>query len=276
MNTPAGLDSEQIHTWYNKQAISHPESAGMLSPYGDDGRLSPLYRQEAEWLHFRRIVPLHKYMRVLELGCGAGRWALRIAPLVSKVVGVDFSEEMIKLARERQRGLGLQNMEFCASLVQDAHWETPFDVVYLSGLTQNLTEPQLRQTLSHIQTMLAPRGILIERTSVSLGAREITHYGDGYQGIYRTVQELTSLFGEFGFHLTYRALSHNRMRLPRRLLTKAWFQKGMEAGLHKCPKATVGLIGAITWLLEKARPMARGAMTRSNDFFVFNKRTQHV
>lgn len=266
------IDPEKIRTWYNQQAVGHPESAGMLSPYGDDARLFARYRRDAEWLHFRRVVRLERPMRVLELGCGAGRWALQIAPFVHQVIGVDFSEEMVKLARERQRELGLDNVKFCVGPVQEAKPAGLFDLVYLSGLTQNLTEPQMRQTLANIRAMLAPKGTVIERTSVSLGTREVTDYGDGYQGIYRTAPELTALFGEFGFHLEYRALTHKRMRLPNRLLARKWFQKGMEAGLRAFPKPMVWLIGVITRFLEKTQPVTRAPETRSNDFFLFSKK----
>lgn len=277
MSTPEDFDQKQIRSWYDQHAVSSPDSAGVLDIYNETefARFGLLYRQEAEWLHFRRIAPLRKNMRVLELGCGAGRWALRIAPFVNKVVGVDFSEEMIKLAREKQRELGLQNVEFCVSAIQDVHSETTFDLVYLSGLTQHVTDSQLRQTLGNMQTMLASNGILIDRTSVNTGAREVCDYGAGYHGIYRTAEELKSLLGEFGFHLTYSAPTYNRMRLPGRLINKQWFQRAVETGFHKMPSATIQFIRSTTWLLERVRPVSRGKATRSHNFFVFKKENHH-
>lgn len=273
MNTSEDLDSERLWAWWNKQAVISPDSAGILQVYNEPW-FGLLYRQEAEWLHFRRIVSLHKDMHVLEFGCGAGRWALRIAPLVSRVIGIDFSEEMINLARERQRSLGLNSVEFCVSAAQDSILETKFDVVYLSGITSYLSDPQLRKTLCHIQTMLAPGGILIDRASISLGVREVYDDGD-YQGIYRTIQEQKLIFEEFGFHLTYHAPSYNRMRLPHRLLANPWFQRGMATGLNRLPKATVLFIYTITRMLEKTRPRAHDAASRSHDFFVFNQGAHH-
>jgi len=274
MNTPQYLDSNRLMTWWNRQAITHPESAGILPMY-DEPHFGLLYREEAEWLHFHRIVPLNKRMRVLELGCGAGRWTFRIAPLVSKVIGVDFSEDMVRLARKRQRGLVHNNVDFFVGAVQDSIWNTNFEVVYFSGITSYLNDPQLHQTLRHIQTILVPGGILIDRTSISLGEREVYDDGD-YQGIYRTIQEQTAIFEEFGFQLKYRAPSYTRMRLPHCLIHNRYFRKCMEVGMRVLPKTGVLLIDAATHMMEKALPTTPDAGTRSHDFLVFKKRTHHI
>ena len=42
---------------------------------------------------------------VLELGCGTGTTALRLAPHVSRMVAADLSGEMIKISRGRRRPL---------------------------------------------------------------------------------------------------------------------------------------------------------------------------
>ena len=39
--------------------------------------------------------------RILDVGCGAGRYTVEFARRGAEVVGVDFSEEMIRMARER-------------------------------------------------------------------------------------------------------------------------------------------------------------------------------
>lgn len=49
---------------------------------------------------------------VLDLGCGAGLDSLLIAQGASSVVGIDFSEPMLELARSSARVLGVSNVEF--------------------------------------------------------------------------------------------------------------------------------------------------------------------
>ncbi len=49
---------------------------------------------------------------VLEIGCGTGSTALRLAPSVARIVGTDVSNEMIAIAREKATAQGCQNIEF--------------------------------------------------------------------------------------------------------------------------------------------------------------------
>ena len=119
INPDSQLDSERLLVWWNRQAESNPDFAGIL-PTNDERYIGLLYRQETEWSHLKRIIPLHGSERVLELGCGAGRWTFRFAPLVKRVVGVDFSENMIQLAKAKQCEGVFHNVEFHVATVQDA------------------------------------------------------------------------------------------------------------------------------------------------------------
>ena len=51
-------------------------------------------------------------LRVLDVGCGAGRVALALAPAVRWVVGLDRDTDLIEEARRRAEGGGLANAEF--------------------------------------------------------------------------------------------------------------------------------------------------------------------
>lgn len=265
------LDTERILTWWDRQAKSNPDSAGIL-PTHNEQFIGLLYRQEAEWLHFRSILPLDGKMGVLELGCGAGRWSLRIAPLVGRVVGIDFSENMIQLARNKHQSSALKNLEFLVSAAPEVILNDRFDIIYLSGITSYLTDEQLRQTLNNARKMLNPGGTLVERTSVSLQSRELFDDG-GYQSIYRTIQEEIALFSEFGFHLIYRAPSYARMHLPRLLIMNDWFQILTKAGFRYFPKTTTLLFRFGTRLWKIIKPGKHNSEKRSHDFLIFKINT---
>ena len=268
-HTDSYLDSKRLLVWWNRQAKSNPDFAGIL-PTKDERYVGLLYRQEAEWLHFRRIVPLHRKMNVLELGCGAGRWTFRLAPLVNRAVGVDFSEEMIRLAKERQTSQGVENVEFHVEAAQSTLLNGPFDVIYLSGITSYLTDEQLRQTLQNVEKMIHPEGMLVNRTSVNLKIREVFDDGN-YQGIYRIIQEEKDLFAEFGFHLKYQAPSYSRMRIPRLINDNRFFQKLMTQAFHYLPRTSRHLINTFTFMWEKISPRKADSQKRSHDFLIFKR-----
>lgn len=51
-------------------------------------------------------------MTVLEVGPGGGKWTVRIAPHVKKVIVLDVAEEMLKRTRERCESLDIRNVEY--------------------------------------------------------------------------------------------------------------------------------------------------------------------
>lgn len=49
---------------------------------------------------------------VLEVGCGTGSLALRLAPSVGQYHGLDFSREMVRIANEKKAAQGVDNVSF--------------------------------------------------------------------------------------------------------------------------------------------------------------------
>jgi len=71
--------------------------------------------------------------RVLDLGCGDGRFALGIAPLASTVDGLDPDADAIRTARRSARRSGLGNVRFGVGAAQRLPYrDGAFDVVLLS------------------------------------------------------------------------------------------------------------------------------------------------
>ena len=56
--------------------------------------------------------PLDTAMRCLDIGCGAGRYTMALAPRVKEAVGVDISPRMIRFAEKVAREHGLDNTHF--------------------------------------------------------------------------------------------------------------------------------------------------------------------
>jgi ubiquinone/menaquinone biosynthesis C-methylase UbiE len=71
--------------------------------------------------------------RVLDLGCGDGRFAVGVAPMASSVVGIDPDGEAIAAAKKNMRAAGFRNVRFGVGSAQDLRFpDGAFDVVILS------------------------------------------------------------------------------------------------------------------------------------------------
>ena len=99
---------------------------------------------------------------ILELGCGTGTTALKLAPHVSRLVATDVSSEMITIAREKAAAQGCANAEFVVGSAHHARWpERAFDAVLAFNLLHLLTE---RPALFAKSTgLLKPGGLFITK-----------------------------------------------------------------------------------------------------------------
>jgi ubiquinone/menaquinone biosynthesis C-methylase UbiE len=108
------------------------------SPVGDLGNYVPAMSSA---LRPRPLVELNAWggarlvrgKRVLDVGCGYGRFALGVAPYATKVEGIDPDPGAIATARKAARRSGARNAHFAVGAAQRLPYrDCDFDVVILS------------------------------------------------------------------------------------------------------------------------------------------------
>ena len=100
---------------------------------------------------------------VLEIGCGTGSTAIRLAPHVSRITATDISPEMIAIAEKRRGDGGAGNVTFLAAALSDARLESSaFDVVMAFNVLHLLED--LPDALTRIGKLLKSGGLLISKT----------------------------------------------------------------------------------------------------------------
>jgi ubiquinone/menaquinone biosynthesis C-methylase UbiE len=131
-------------------------------------KLSPGYDQmiEKHWRIYQSLL-LDKIANdvnvgdtVLEVACGTGLVALKVAERASKVSGIDISAPMIDEAEKKRREQSIDNVEF---LVEDAYslhfGDNIFDTVICNNALHNMKYPQ--KALAEIKRVLKPGGRFI-------------------------------------------------------------------------------------------------------------------
>uniref|UniRef100_UPI003BAD1C86 class I SAM-dependent methyltransferase n=1 Tax=Stappia sp. TaxID=1870903 RepID=UPI003BAD1C86 len=100
--------------------------------------------------------------RVLEIGCGTGGTALRLAPHVADYTGTDISPAMIAIAAEKPAPLNVTFRREEAPTAEDRPLDPPVDAVLAFNLLHLVSD--LDATLSGVRARLKPGGLFISKT----------------------------------------------------------------------------------------------------------------
>ena len=106
---------------------------------------------------------LHADDRVLDFGCAAGSVAIRLAPSVASIHGIDVSSNMIAAAERRLAAHGGGNVTFAQATIFDpALIPGSYDVVLAFAIFHLLDDTE--EVLARIGELLRPGGLLISVT----------------------------------------------------------------------------------------------------------------
>jgi SAM-dependent methyltransferase len=145
-----------------------------------------------------------KAMRVLELGCGAGRVTRALAGVFGQVDGVDVSPEMIQRARTALRDVPNAQVHLIDGIsVQPVHG-SHFDFAYSCCVFHHISSYEvIRGLVKDIGDLLAP-GDLFKFEVQGCAAVE-SGAGETWLGMPFSEQRAEQLAEDCGFELRYRA-----------------------------------------------------------------------
>lgn len=150
------------------------------------------------------LLSLKRSSKVLDIGCGIGRWASLVAPEVESYVGIDFSSPFIEYAEKEYQDY--KNVSF---KVLDALLISPsrlggsnFDRIIIAGLLLYLNDKDVKLFISKLKKVLKKGALIYLREPIGvkerLSLRNVwsEDLNQSYSAIYRTREELVELLGE--------------------------------------------------------------------------------
>lgn len=101
-----------------------------------------------------------KSLKIGDIGCGSGIYCLTLSKLDHQIVGLDFAQKTLHLARQRERG---EMLKLCAGDANALPFkENAFDAVLSIGLMQTANDPW--RLLEQMDAVLRPGGLLLVST----------------------------------------------------------------------------------------------------------------
>ncbi len=186
----AGLDQNGRSREFWERIAARDAQGGLAGLLDGDPQLAQ-YRDRAErQVCFAQLAELSPQSRVLEVGCGSGRWTIELGRRYREVVALDISAGMIEQARQRVLSEGLGNVQLAVAPMDAVELEGEFDLIYLGSCLHYMDDGAVLRGLERVVPHLTPGGVLLSRDTVSLIGKTFhrsERYGGDDPAIYRPI-----------------------------------------------------------------------------------------
>lgn len=166
-------------------------------------------RDLAEKVAVESILGLADVSRVLDIGCGIGRWGWFLEERCPDLdyLGLDFSASLVGKAQQEAQRRGCARLKFQIMSATDMHeavllQPAPFELLLISGLLIYLNDDDCVKVLGDAARFCATGGAVYLREPVGISGRFTLdrfyseELADEYSAIYRSVSELKAMMAE--------------------------------------------------------------------------------
>ena len=131
-----------------------------------DGKMAAIYDAmyqtfvdyDEEYAFYNKLIQEYEASSVLEIGSGTGNLAKRFAANNQNYQGLDYSDDMIAIAKERNK-----NCSFTQGDMRDFQLNNLFDAILITGRSTSylITNDDINRTFDSIYKNLNDNGVLI-------------------------------------------------------------------------------------------------------------------
>lgn len=203
-NKIADINYEQTLQFFNKRVSKYKaDNPYSVTMYQDNNPALVSERNKAEVSKLLPFLKISPNSKILDLACGIGRWSDAIHTNVDEYCGIDFSEELIKIAQKRQSNRkrnfyvgAVNNLQAVLTENQKGKYNT----ILLIGILMYINDKDFISTLNQILEVSDEHCIICIREPVGIKERLTlknffsNELKDNYNAIYRTRDELMTVF----------------------------------------------------------------------------------
>lgn len=194
------IDSDEVKNFFNKRANKDFDSDLSIVLFQDKENSEQRHIEEKKLL-FKNIDVSGK--KVIEIGCGIGRWAEALYDKCESFLGLDFSEDLIEIANSSQNypNCKFQVMSATDIKVDELLIKPPFDVIIFSGFLMYINDGDIEIVMDEVNSIGAENMKVFAMEPISCLETRLTlkdFYSEGlesdYNAIYRTEDEYVEVF----------------------------------------------------------------------------------
>ena len=199
----AVIDSENVKAFFNNNAKKDTSLKSVLlgNDFGENS--ADLHNQKEAKIVLDFIGNGKK--TILDIGCGIGRWAYNLKPVIQKYDGIDFSDEFVKAANNNFKDNKEINF-FCMSAtdIDRTKLSEKYDVVIVTEVSMYINDDELEKLYNFINLFTQKDSLLYIQDTTSLLETRLTlkdfdskELKTKYNAIYRTKTEYETLFKKY-------------------------------------------------------------------------------
>lgn len=194
------ISSEKIKSFFDERANKEVENLLSITEYQDAENVKERHEKESKILLNELDLDNKK---ILEIGCGIGRWAEVFQDKCLSYNGIDYSENLINIANENYK---YDNCHFQCMSATDISKDSlkinpPFDIIIITGVLLYINDEDIKKISEIISNLIHEDSVIFIKEPLSNIGERLTlkdfyseELENEYNAIYRTPEELLSLF----------------------------------------------------------------------------------
>lgn len=194
------IDYNDTKQFFKKRAkrfqVNNPYSVTM---YQDNNRELVIERNKKEVEKLLPLLKIKEDTKLLDIACGIGRWADTLPENIVEYCGVDFSDELIEIANERNKKERFSFLVGATNEIEEVlkrNGKGYYNRILMIGILMYLNDADMLHSLEQIEKVCEEHTIICIREPIAIEERLTLkdffseELNDYYNAIYRTRDEL--------------------------------------------------------------------------------------
>lgn len=197
------IDYSQTRSFFDKRAGKYKENNPYsVTMYQDNNPKLVDERNREEVLKLLPLLRIDSESRILDLACGIGRWSDAVTAEIEEYCGIDFSEKLIKLARQRHDEANrsfLVGSAVDVKRVLEENGRGKYNRILMIGILMYINDKDLCSVMNQLADVAEEKAVICIREPLGVEERLTLkefyseELKDNYNAIYRTREELMSI-----------------------------------------------------------------------------------